>query len=354
ADPQRGLFILLILCLFIGGGLSLFAWRAPVLKAGGIFAPVSREGSLVLNNLFLAVAAAAVFTGTLYPLGYEAMTGAKISVGAPFFNPVFTVLIVPVLLLVPVGPLLSWKRADALGALQRLWAAAAVSILVIVAVFMFHARGPWGAPLGIGLGAWMIAGSLTELAERTRLGRVPFATFWARLKGLPGASYGMLLAHIGIGVTVIGITATTAWKEEVITVLKPGETLAIGGTTVTFKGETPREGENFSATTGRFEVRVDGRHITTLISEKRVFRPSRQPTTEVGIYSFWTGDLYVVMGDSVRSGGRTVRAYFNPLAPLIWLGAIIMFIGGAVSLFDRRYRVGAPKRAARLAAQPAE
>ena len=177
SDPVRGVFILLILMFFVGGGLALYAWRAPTLKAGGIFAPVSREGALVVNNLFLTVAAFSVLTGTMYPLVYEALTGGKISVGPPFFDPVFATLIIPLLLLVPLGPLLSWKRADALGVLQRLWVAAAVAVLAAIMVMTFKERGPWAAPLGIALGFWMIAGSLVELADRTKFLRAPFATF---------------------------------------------------------------------------------------------------------------------------------------------------------------------------------
>jgi len=354
SDPQRGIFILLILCFFVGGSLALYAWRAPTLKAGGIFAPISREGSLVINNLLLAVAAFAVLTGTLFPLVYEALTAGKISVGAPFFNTVFGILIIPLLLLIPFGPLLSWKRADLLGAMQRLWAAAAVALLVGLAVMMFKERGPWAAPLGIALGVWLIAGSIAEVAERTKFLRVPFSTFWARLKGLPGAAIGMTLAHIGVGVTVIGIVAITAWKVEKIVALKPGESVEIAGSTVTFVSESPEQGPNYSAETGRFDIKADGAFITTLYSQKRVFRASRQPTTEVGIHPYWSGDLYVVMGDAVDTGGRTIRVYFNPLAPLIWLGTVIMFIGGMISLFDRRYRVGAPKRAKQSVIQAAE
>ena len=354
SDPKRGIFILLILCFFVGGSLALYAWRAPTLKAGGIFAPISREGALVINNLFLAVAAFAVLTGTLFPLVFEALTGGKITVGPPFFNPVFGALIIPLLLLVPVGPLLSWKRADALGALQRLWAAAAAAIVVGLMVMAFNRPGPWGAPLGIALGVWLIVGSLSEMAFRTKFLKVPFSTFLARLKGLPGAAIGMTLAHLGVGVTVIGIVAITAWQVEKITVMKPGETIKVGGSDITFVSETPHEGPNYSAETGRFDISVNGKFVTTLYSEKRVFRPSRRPTTEVGIYPYWSGDLYVVMGDAIKTGGRTVRVYFNPLAPLIWLGALIMFLGGMISLFDRRYRVGAPKRAAKQTLQAAE
>jgi cytochrome c-type biogenesis protein CcmF len=353
-DPARGIFILGILTLFIGGALALFAWRAPALKQGGLFAPVSREGALVVNNLLLAAGAAAVFIGTLYPLALEAITGAKISVGAPYFNMTFGPLMLPLLILVPAGPLLSWKRADAWGVAQRLWVAAVLALAAAVLILVVTRRGPWLAPFGIALGVWLIAGSLTELAERTKFMRGPLVHAWARLKGLPRSSFGMTLAHLGLGVSVIGMVTLTAWRYEQITVMKPGGEVEIAGITVSFLGESPRTGPNFTADTGRFGVRVGDKEVTTLVSEKRIFQPSRQPTTEVGIHPFLTGDLYVVMGDSAPDGGRTVRIYFNPLAPLIWIGAVIMFLGGALSLSDRRFRVGAPRLARRGIAQAAE
>ncbi|MGE4244441.1 MAG: heme lyase CcmF/NrfE family subunit, partial [Parvibaculaceae bacterium] len=186
-DPERGAFILMILAFFIGGSLALFAWRAPMLRATGLFAPLSREGALVVNNLILTSSCAAVFIGTLYPLALEAVTGAKISVGAPYFNLTFGPMFLALLLLVPIGPMLSWKRADLWGAVQRLWVAALIAFGVGVLALVMQHRGPWLAPFGVALGAWLIAGSLVEQAERIQLFRVPGSIAWARLKGLPGA-----------------------------------------------------------------------------------------------------------------------------------------------------------------------
>ena len=352
-DPERGVFILLILCLFIGGALALYAWRAPSLQAGGLFSPISREGALVVNNLLLTAAAAAVFIGTLYPLVLEAINGTKISVGPPYFNFTFGILVLPLLVLVPFGPMMSWKRADAWAATQRLWAAALIALAATLIPVIAQVRGPWLAPLGIGLGAWLIAGSLVELAGRIKLFQAPFTTSLARLKGLPGQAIGMTLAHLGVGVMVLGVVAVTAWREEIGVAMKPGDVTEIAGAKITFKGESPLTGPNYSATVGRFSVETGNRVVSELTSEKRIFLPSRQPTTEVGIHSFWTGDLYVAMGDEAPGGGRNVRAYFNPLVTLIWIGSVIMFIGGGISLMDRRYRIGAPKRAA-TAAVPAE
>ena len=223
-DPARGIFILAIMGVFIGGALTLFAWRAPLLGQGGLFAPISREGALVLNNLLLTTACAAVFVGTLYPLALEAVTGDKISVGPPFFNLTFAPLIVPLLIAVPFGPLLAWKRGDLAAAGQRLMAAACLALAVTVLLLAFSQRGPWLAPFGIGLGVWLVMGALTEIAYRVKFGQVSLAEVGRRLGSLPRAAYGSALAHAGLGLAVIGIVATTAWRSEQILALRPGET----------------------------------------------------------------------------------------------------------------------------------
>src|SRR6478735_7841680 len=244
-DPPRGAFILGIMGLFMGATLTLFAWRAPLLKQGGIFAPISREGALVLNNLLLTTACAAVFVGTLYPLLLESLTGEKISVGAPFFNLTFAPLIVPLIVAVPFGPLLAWKRGDLLAAAQRLMAAACLALAAIVLVLAFRQRGPWLAPLGIGLGIWLIAGAVTELVYRVKLFDTSWSEAWRRLRSLPRSAYGTALAHAGLGIVVIGIVATTAWRSEAILAMKPGQTASIAGYTLTFKGVAPRQGPNY-------------------------------------------------------------------------------------------------------------
>ena len=352
-DPERGVFILGILCFFIGGALTLFAWRAPALKAGGFFSPISREGGLVLNNLFLCAACASVLIGTLYPLALETITGEKISVGAPYFNLTFGPIMLPLLLLVPVGAMLSWKRADLLGVVQRVWIAAAFAIGLGLVVLVWNVRGPWLAPLGMALGAWLIFGSLVDLAQRIALFRAPRASL-SRLAGLPRSSLGMTLAHAGLGLIIIGITAITLWKVEHILAMKPGERTDVGSYSVQFVGETPLTGENYTGSAGQFRIFRGDRDITTVVSEKRAFKPSGMPTTEVGLYQTPAGDVYVVMGDRTADGGRVVRMYFNPLVSLIWLGALMMFIGGGLSLTDRRFRVGAPKRKSVPAGVPAE
>jgi cytochrome c-type biogenesis protein CcmF len=250
--------------------------------------------------------------------------------------------------------MLSWKRANLWPAIQRLWVAALIALACGVLALALQYRGPIMAPFGIALGAWLIAGSLVELADRVRLFRAPLATTWHRLKGLPGQSFGMTLAHLGVGVMVIGIVSITAWREEVVTSLQPNASLEVAGTTITYLGETPLTGPNYTATVARFKVEQPGKAAVELTSEKRIFLPGRQPTTEVGILPTWLGDIYVALGDKDLDGARIVRAYFNPLVTLIWIGSVIMFIGGMFSMADRRHRVGAPRRSKGAVPQPAE
>jgi cytochrome c-type biogenesis protein CcmF len=353
-DPARGVFILGILCFFIGGALTLFAWRAPTLKPGGFFSPISREGGLVLNNLFLCAACASVLIGTLYPLALETVTGEKISVGPPYFNLTFGPIMLPLLLLVPIGAQLSWKRSDLFAAIQRIWAAAALAIGLGVLVLIATERGPWLAPLGMALGAWLIFGSLADLAKRIALFNAPVKTSLSRIVGLPRSSLGMTAAHSGLGLMIIGIIAITLWKVEHIAAMKPGERADVGDYTVQFIAETPLTGENYTGRAGQFRIFRGEREIAIVVSEKREFKPMGTPTTEVGLHQTLAGDVYVVMGDKTADGARVVRLYFNPLVSLIWLGALIMFFGGALSLTDRRYRVGAPKRKLTPAGVPAE
>ncbi len=343
-DPERGVFILAIMGLFIGGSLGLYAWRAPLLRQGGVFQPISREGALVLNNLLLATACATVLVGTLYPLALEALTGAKISVGPPYFNMTFGPLMVPLFIAMPFGPMLAWKRGDLAGAAQRLYVAAGLSVIAVIACYALASRGPWLAPFGIGLGVWLVAGAISETAIRVKLATVPFAQSFGRLVGLPRSALGSLLAHFGMGLSIIGIVATSAWQSEQIITMAPGETATIAGYTIAFEGVAPRRGPNYEERVGAFRVLDGEAEITRLESGRRTFPAERQSTTEAGIHVAASGDLYVVLGDPLEGGRHTVRLYFNPLVRLIWLGALVMFLGGALSLSDRRFRVGAPRR----------
>ncbi|MBN7755956.1 MULTISPECIES: heme lyase CcmF/NrfE family subunit [Alphaproteobacteria] len=342
-DPARGVFILGILVLFIGGSLALFAWRAATLTSGGLFQPVSREGALVLNNLILTTATATVLIGTLYPLLVEAVTGDKISVGAPFFNLTFGPLILPLLAIVPFGPLLAWKRGDLWAVSQRLiWAfggALAVALLALVLVD----RTSVLAALGIGLGAWLVLGAMTDLVIKSGLGKVAPSVAFSRFKGLPRSVFGTALAHAGLGLTTIGIVAVTTLETERIVAMEPGEVVEIHGYNLRFDSFRPFTGPNYTEDQARFVLtRVTGRQLGEIVSSKRFYTARQMPTTEAGIRTLGVSQLYVSLGDQTPNGKIVVRIWWKPMVTLIWLGALVMMIGGTVSLLDRRLRIGAP------------
>ncbi|MGE0627353.1 MAG: heme lyase CcmF/NrfE family subunit [Hyphomicrobiaceae bacterium] len=346
-DPARGVAVLFIMALFVGGALSLFAMRVGTLRQGGLFSPISREGALVLNNVLLTTACATVLVGTLYPLALEAVTGAKISVGPPYFNSTFGPLMLALLVAVPIGPFLAWKRGDLLAAGWRLMAAAAVALVALVVAAASAERGPWLAPFAIALGFWVMAGALAELAFRIRLGSLTLTGSMHRLAGLPRSALGTSVAHFGAGLILVGIVTTSAYQSEKILVMRAGEKVSIAGYDLSFKGVAPRRGPNYQEYVGVFDVSRGGSPVAELDPSKRQFDMPRQMTTEAGIHASWRGDLYVVLGDQQAGGGFAIRLYFNPLVRLIWLGAIVMFLGGGLSLSDRRLRVGAPRRSRR-------
>ncbi|MCC2688406.1 MAG: heme lyase CcmF/NrfE family subunit [Rhizobiaceae bacterium] len=355
SDPTRGVFILAILSLFIGGSLTLFAVRAQSLGAGGLFHPVSREGALVLNNLFLTTATATVLLGTLYPLIVEAFSADRISVGAPFFNLTFGPLMVPLLVIVPFGPLLAWKRGDLLAVAQRLWAAFALAILAMLAVLLFVDRLAVLAALGIGLGVWLIFGALTDLALKAGVGHAPARVLPSRLAGLPRSVFGTTLAHLGLGVTTLGIVGALSFGSESILAMKPGESTSVSGVTLRFERLEPVKGPNYTENRAVFSVRdTDGDVFAEIESSKRFYPVRQMPTTEAGIGTFMFSQLYVSLGDETPDGEVVVRIWWKPLVTLIWLGALVMMTGGAVSLCDRRLRIGAPSRRQRRPATAAD
>ena len=345
-DPERGVFILMLLILVIGGSLVLYAVRAPALQGGGLFAPVSREGALVLNNLLLSAGAAVVLLGTLYPLILDALGGGKVSVGAPFFNATFVPLMVPVLIACTAGAMMPWKRGDLGGVVQRLRFVLAAALLVGAVTWYIVAGNQVLAAFGIVLAVWLIAGAAVELAGRIGLFRVPFRTTLARARGLPRASWGMTIAHASLGITVAGITAASAWQVENIRLMKPGETTDVAGYEFTFVDVKPITGPNYAGSEGAFTVSRGGKIIAHLKPQKRNYPAEGSSTTEAAIRTTIGGDLYAVLGEEGEGGAWTVRLYFNPLVAWIWLGAVFMTFGGVVSLTDRRHRVGAPRRAA--------
>ena len=344
SDPQRGLFILAILCAFVGGSLFLFILRSSRLEAGGLFAPVSREGALVINNLLLTTAAATVLVGTLYPVVYEAITDNKISVGAPFFNLTFGPLMIPLIIAVPFGALLSWKRGDIMGAAQRLLFALGAAILTTVIVGGFVHKGQWLAPLGIGLSVWLMVGSFAELYQRGAFRKVPLKTSVARLAGLPRSVWSTAFAHFGIGVTMLGIVSVTAFETETIIAMKPTETVVVGDYTLRHEGYVSITGPNYTSRGAKLSILKNGAIVAIASPEKR-FYPARQtPTSEASIHTFWFSQLYIALGDAEPDGAITLRIWWKPLITLIWLGAVVMALAGAFSLSDRRMRIGAATR----------
>ncbi|MDQ4136157.1 MAG: heme lyase CcmF/NrfE family subunit [Pseudomonadota bacterium] len=354
-DPTRGLFILAILVVFIGGSLTLFAWRAPMLQQGGLFAPVSREGALVINNLLLATACATVFIGTLYPLALEALTGEKISVGAPFFNLTFLPIVIPLLLLVPFGQTLAWKRGDLLGTAQRLLVALGLAIAAMLLLLAATIGGPVAAPLGIGLGLYLVIGSFNEIATRSwRRGTGPAVAF-RKAAGLPRSTWGTVLAHTGVGVTVIGIAAS-AWSVEAIGTVRVGDRIPVGPYEARLDRVIPRTGPNYREDAALVTVLRNGREVGAVETMKRIYVTRGMPTSEAGILTFGASQVYASFGDPQPDGSIGLRLYYKPLVLLIWLGAVIMAFGGAVSLTDRRFRIAAPVRgrAVQAVAVPAE
>jgi len=345
SDPTRGVFILLILCVFIGGSLTLFAGRASALKQGGLFAPISREGALVLNNLFLTTACATVFIGTLYPLALEVLTGDKISVGAPFFNLTFAPLFIPLMVAVPFGPMLAWKRGDLLGAMQRLLAAGIAALLAIAVAWAWARGGSALAPLAIGLAVFVIAGALSDLAERVGLFRLPLASSASRAMGLPRSVWGTAFAHAGIGVALIGIVCETTWNSEYIGTMKPGDAISVAGYQMTLEGLIQQQGPNYRELVAPFTVRLDGERLAVMTPSKRTFTTRGMSTTEAALLTRGASQLYISLGDPTADGGITARIYHKPLVLLIWFGPVLMAFGGLLSLSDRRLRVGAPKPA---------
>ena len=346
SDPTRGVFILAILGVFMGGALTLYAARAGSLTARGVFAPVSREGALLLNNVLLAVSALVVFVGTIWPLLAE-MWGEKLSVGPPFFEAAFTPFMIALAVVLPLGAILPWKRGNLMRGLRPLRGALVLTAAVALLVFAVSTGRSALAVIGAGLGSWLIFGAAAEMWFRTNKGG------FARLLRLPRADWGKALAHAGMGVTFIGVSLLLAWQVEDIRVAQIGDSYEVGDYVLTLQGVEDRTGPNYLTTVAQIGVARDGRNVATLWPEKRVYPVQAMPTTEAAIDNGVFRDVYVVIGDEQTGGGWAVRAYIKPFANWIWAGCIIMALGGLVSLSDRRWRVAAGARRSRVAV-PAE
>ena len=337
-DPARGIFILCLLAAFIGGGFLLFAWRAAALTPTGIFAPLSREGALVLNNLLLCSIAAVVLAGTLYPMFADLILKEKISVGPPFFDTATLPLAVPLIGAMGLGPVMPWKRARFWPVLQRLWWAALAGLAGFLACLALEGQR-LGPALGACAGLWLIAAALADLADRTALFSRPRAA-WSRARGLPRAAWGGALAHAGLGVTILGL-AGMGLATDRLALLKPGESVVLAGLDYRLTGITTVQGPNWTARRARVEVRDGDRLVAVLEPDKRSFPVGRMTTSEAAIHTTGLADLYAVLGEE-REGGAVLRLHHNPLAPWIWIGGAIMALGGGLSLSDRRMRVSAP------------
>lgn len=338
SDPARGVFILGLLMAYVGGAFALFAWRAGRLAPTGLFAPISREGALVLNNLLLCSICAVVLVGTLYPMFADALFGTKISVGPPFFNTAAAPLAIPLVAAMAVGPMLPWKRADLRGALQRLWWAALLAAGALLLCLALAGERVWPA-IGFAAAVWLVAGAAADLADRTGLFRRP-GQAWNRARGLPRAAWGAAVAHAGMGVTIAGIAGMGLATDALVS-LRPGEAHRLAGYEWRLEGVRDVAGPNWSAREARVTIRRDGAAVAVLEPQRRFYPAGRQNTTEAAIHATLSADLYAVLGEE-RDGAAVLRLHHNPLAPWIWLGAAIMALGGGLSLSDRRVRVSAP------------
>jgi cytochrome c-type biogenesis protein CcmF len=363
-DPERGVYILWMLFVSIGGSLALFAWRAPQMEGGGLFAPVSRESGLLMNNLLLATATGTVLFGTLYPLfleGYPAMVGFisqqfglgwpplnpadyKISVGPPFFNAIFIPIMLPLAIIMGVGPFLSWKRADLPGILARLKWVLVLAFIAGLSVWYTQNGGPVLAVVAIVIAFWLLFATLKEWAKRVKLGQ---PGTWRRMRSQPRASYGMTVAHAGLAILMMGAIGASAWKEEKILFAEPGTEVSLAGFDMTFEGIENNRGPNYMAQTATIRVEKAGRFITNLYPERRAYPVAKSATTESAIRQTIAGDLYISIAEPAAAGAEgkwVLRVIYEPLVNFLWLGTLLLVIGGTLSLSDRRLRIGVPRR----------
>ncbi|MBC7476828.1 MAG: heme lyase CcmF/NrfE family subunit [Pseudorhodobacter sp.] len=338
SDPTRGVFILAILAVFIGGGLSLFAARAGALEAKGVFSTISRESALVLNNLLLTVSAFVVFIGTIWPLVAEVVLGRALSVGAPFFNAAFTPFMVALAVALPIGAVMPWKRGDLARAARPFAAAAVLAVALGALVFAMQTGRSAVGPVGVVLGVWVVVGAAMDLWHRAGRG---MAQKWSRLTRLPRADWGRALAHAGLGITIFGVAAMSTWVTEDIRVLQKGGSFTLGPYEVQLVDVTQVQGPNYVAERAEMRVTQGGAEVARMYPEKRSYPVAGMATTEAAIRQGVAGDLYLVVGDPQAGGGYAVRSYIKPFADWIWAGCLIMALGGFLSLSDRRYRLAA-------------
>jgi cytochrome c-type biogenesis protein CcmF len=337
-DPRRGIFILAMIAVTTGGALTLFAIRAPAMRTGSTFAPVSREAGLTVNNLLLMVATAIVFTGTFYPLASELLSDDRVSVGPPYYRLTFVPVMVLLFLAMVFGPMLRWKQDRLREVVQRLKIPLAIAVLATGAAVVLDRGKALLAAAGIGLAVWLVLGALWILVRRLRTGEQESTIRSLRLT--PRSVWSLVIAHLGMGITVAGIVATSTWQSETIRYLRPGAMATIAGYDVTLKNVSTGHGPNYDFERGNFEVRRNGELLRSMASERRFYPVRESQTTEAGIWTRPAGNLYIAIGEPGENQGWAVRLYFHPLVMWIWAGAGIMALGGAVSLTDRRFRLG--------------
>jgi cytochrome c-type biogenesis protein CcmF len=338
-DPARGMFILGFLIVVIGGSLTLYAWRAGSVGLGNTFGPVSREGALLANNVLLVVAMASVLLGTLYPLFLDALNLGKISVGPPYFDAVFYPLMAPAVFLMGIGPLAAWKRTTLPSMVVRLkWA---LAVTVACAVLLPFVMGAWTplVALGLALALWIFL--TTVLLVRHRFAGTPPSQWLTKMRAQSLSWYGMLLAHVGVGMFIVGVTLVKGYEVERDVKMEPGDTTTVSGYDYKFMGVTRVPGPNYEADRGQIEVTRNGSPVTTLYPEKRRYTASGQVMTEASIDWGFTRDLYASLGEPIEGAGTSawaVRIYHKPFVNWIWLGCLVMAIGGFFAVADKRYR----------------
>jgi len=349
-DPERGVFILMILGFFTGGALILFAVRAGTMEAKGVFGLVSREGALLTNNILLAVSCFVVFVGTMWPLVDEMFFDRKLSVGPPFFNIAFTPFMLVLGLVLPVGAMLPWKRAQIKTAIYPLRYAFVLALAIAGLVWAMQTGRSVLGPIGVFLAAWIVMGAVIDLMSRTGRG----ANRFGRMMRLPRADWGKLLAHSGLGITMLGVAGITSWAYEDIRVAQVGQPYDVGAYTIVLNGVADEEGPNYLATIADITLSRDGTVLSEMRPEKRIYPVAQMPTTEAAINANLARDVYVVIGDEQDAGGWAVRVYVKPLTSWIWVGCLLMALGGCFSLSDRRFRVAAGARKSNAQPVPAE
>jgi len=336
-DPRRGIFILAFLTIVIGSSLFLFALRSPRVGFGSAFSLISRETSLLANNALLVVAAASVLLGTLYPLAVDALGLGKISVGPPYFEAVFVPVMAPVLFLMGVGPITRWRNMPLPELFVRLRWALGVSVVSAVLLPFLLGRWSWLVALGLLLAVWVTATCVLSLWRRLRQGS---GTLWHRLAASSPSYYGMLLAHLGIAVFVVGVTLVKGYEADTEVRMTAGDTVQLAGYTFRFDGVQDRKGPNYFAARATVQVTRDGRDVSVLHPEKRIYNVQRMPMTESAIDTGITRHLYVALGDQLGEGAWLVRVQYKPYVSWIWVGCLIMALGGVFAASDRRYRAG--------------